>query len=85
MAGIVIATAVCQLSGSYLGVYQGGDMSYPWTSSDAWHQLASMLNPWTTFSLASGYYSADNSSWFLPLIRAIGIQINLDPGLMQRL
>ncbi len=83
--GFLIAVGGCQLSGPYLGVYQGGDSSYPWTASDAWNQLASMLNPWTTFSLSSGYYSADNSSWFLPLARAVGIQATHRPELVQRL
>jgi hypothetical protein len=82
--GFFIAVGGCQLSQPVFGVYQGGDMSYPWTSSDAWHQFASMLNPWATFSLASGYYSADNSSWFLPLVRAIGIQATQSPELIQR-
>ena len=83
--GLVIAIGGCQLSNPNFGVYQGGDMAFPWSKSDAWHQLASALNPWSTSSLASGYYTADNSSWFLPLARAIGIQATNRPELIQRL
>jgi hypothetical protein len=81
----IVTLGVSQLSAPYSGIYQGGDSSFPWTLADAWNQLASVLNPWNTFSLATGYYSADNSSWFLPLARAVGIEVLGNPALVQRL
>jgi hypothetical protein len=81
----VFSLAVLRLSGPIEGVYQGGDLAYPWSAGDAWSQLISTLNPWGTFSFATGFYTADNSSWILPLLRYLTLNIIDQAALVQRI
>jgi len=82
---VVVAASVAQLSSPSTGVYRGGDSSWPWSTQDAVQQLKSILSPWATHILPTGFYTTDNSGWINNALRVLLFRIfGGDPATAQR-
>lgn len=71
----VLSIGIAGLSPPIRGIYRGGDTSWPWSTTDAVAQLKSILNPWASHIVSSGFYTSDNSGWFVNLLRVFAFLV----------